>query len=333
MPSLTLVLPFALPPQAHARDLIAQLRLPALARLLSRAARTARHAPSEHASLHACLPHEQWLTRQTSDTSPPMAHQLMHKLGLSAAAGHWFVLQPVHLHVARDHLVLTDYRQLQLDDSTARTLFDAIRPLFADQQIELLYGNSRYWFMRADHWVELRTCTPDAACGHNIDIWQPSGATARDWRRLHNEVQMLWHQHPINEEREARSEQRVNALWLWGASSGTESGDGLRVLSDALLQSGHTRMTETEHTDESVRLRLDTSLLPLALADDWSGWLQQMQQMEEQWFAPMLAALSSGKLDQLTLVLSDSQRLDLWTARRSSMRKFWVSPSLSRLAS
>ncbi len=87
MPSLTLVLPFALPPQAHARDLIAQLRLPALSKLLSRAKRTERHAATEHSALNACLPHEQWLSGHTIDrpntldTSPPLAHALMQQLG------------------------------------------------------------------------------------------------------------------------------------------------------------------------------------------------------------------------------------------------------------
>ena len=173
MPRLTLVLPFSLPPAEHARDLIAQLRAPALAKMLARASGGLQAAP---AAFQACLPHESWLSGRTHDNSPALAHATMQALGLAACEGFWFVLQPVHLHLARDHLVLTDYRRLNLSEPEARSLFDAAAPLFAEQSQTLMYGNANLWFLRVDNWAELRTCTPDAACGHNIDIWLPSAS-------------------------------------------------------------------------------------------------------------------------------------------------------------
>lgn len=325
MPSLTLVLPFSLPPTAHARDLIAQLRMPALAKLLARASLSQR---SESQAFDACLPHERWLCGHTEDQSPPIAPTLKQVLGISQpTAGHWFVLQPIHLHVARDHLVLTDYRQLGLSDTESRALFDATLPLFTDAGRELVYGNARYWFVRADAWADFRTCSPDAACGHNIDLWVPSGTAARDWRRLHNEVQMLWHQLALNEERETRGELRVNAVWLWGGSSADTHDPGTDRYAARLAQSGAT-------TPGAMNgLHLIDDLLPYALADDWSGWMQQMHKIEQEHLGPALANLSTGQLERLDLVLSDAHTLSVWTVKPSSMRKFWVSASLSRLTS
>ena len=324
MPSLTLVIPFALPPQALARDLLSQLSLPALAKLLARAQRKERHDSETFA---ASLPHEQWLSGQLPDSSPPIAHTLMKALDRAPSPGVWFVTQPVHLHIARDHLVLTDHRRLYLNQNEAQELFDSVQPLFEEQDLELLFGNAHYWFIRADAWSDFRTCTPDAACGHNIDIWQPSGSAAREWRRLHNEVQMLWHQHPLNLAREERGELRVNALWLWGASAQEPDSAGCQLLADAIVQGGEASNSNNHDW------RLINALTPLALAEDWSGWLQQMQQLEALHFAPALAQLASGELEELRLVFSDAKRLEVWSIRRSGMRKFWLSPSLSRLAS
>ncbi len=323
MAALTLVLPFALPPPAHARDLIARLRLPALAMALARGTLT---APPVGDSYSASLPHEQWLSGQANDNSPPIAHPLMHALGLPEVSGHWFVLQPVHLHIARDHLVLTDHRQLALDDATSRTLFDAARPLFTELGLELVYGNAQYWFVRADAWAALRTCTPDVACGHNIDVWLPTGSAAREWRRLHNEVQMLWHQHPVNEARDAQGQHRVNALWLWGGAAAPVQQEGLALLAGSLAG------RHGNPPSDALPTRLIDTLLPLSLADDWSGWLQEMHRIDEAHIAPVLAGLRNGTLTALNLVLSNDQRLLVSSLRRASMRKFWRPPSLSCLA-
>ena len=325
MRALNLVIPFSLPPVEHARDLLAQLQAPAMAKLLSRASLKRKKTGS---GLDACLPHERWLAGHTSDNSPSIAATLMAALGLKNESGYWFVVQPVHLHVARDHLVLTDYRQLSLNESEAKTLFDAAHPLFEEQNYRLLFGNKDYWFMQADAWADFRTCTPDAACGHNIDVWSPSGGSAREWRRLQNEVQMLWHQHPVNETREQSNQPRVNGLWLWGGSQANESSPGLLALAS---QSKNTHQVAKITASEPSTHILDSLSSP-ALADDWSSWLNNMNRIDHDYLAPALAALDSSKLEVVNLILSDSTRLAHWSIARNSFRKFWAKPSLARLA-
>ncbi len=316
MQHVTLLLPFALPPAEHAKDLLAALDMPALALLLARAQPGQRRDGDPFA---AALPHETLLAGTAADNSPPIAHALMQRLGLDATDGYWFVLQPAHFHVARDHLVLTDPRQLDLDDAAARTLFDAARPLFDELGHEVRYGNARYGFLRADEWHELRTCTPDAAAGHNVDVWLPRGAQSRSWRRLHNEVQMLWHMHPLNEQRETRGQRRVNALWLWGGAS---ANDTVSAASADWLAG----------VPAAGSTRIDDALVASALAGDWGSWLAAMQDIEARQAAPLLAALKSGTVAQLTLQLTDAERVREWRVSRAGMRKFWRPPSLARLA-
>ena len=305
MRETTLLLPFALPPAEHAKDLIAAINAPALAMLLSRGSEL---PVTEFEPFAASLPHESLLAGTDGDNSPRIAHQWMKDLGLPPADGFWFVLQPAHFHVARDHLVMTDLRQLSLDEQESRTLFDSALPLFHELGYELRYGDARRWFLRADGWQAMRTTTPDAATGHNVDVWLPSGERAREWRKLHNEVQMLWHVHPLNDERESRGERRINALWVWGGASAAAA-----TMSPSTLT------------------QFDESLLPHALSGDWGRWLAAMNEIDTTRIAPLLQALKSGAIDSVTLQLTDATRLRSWRATRAGMRKFWIKPSLSRL--
>ena len=324
--ALNLVIPFSLPPAEHARDLLAQLHAPVMAKLLARASLKSKKT---YSGLDACLPHERWFAGHSTDNSPAISSALMSALGLPKESGYWFVVQPVHLHVARDHVVLTDYRQLKLTQSEAKILFDAAYPLFEELNYPLVFGHQHYWFMRADAWADFRTCTPDAACGHNMDVWSPSGDNSREWRRLHNEVQMLWHQHPCNETREQNLQPRVNGLWLWGGSQTNDSSTGLQSLASHL---SHTNHAFDISTSEFLTHILDSLTSP-ALADDWSSWLQSLNTIDHDYLAPALAALDSGKYDEINLILSDSASLMHWSIPRNSFRKFWAKPSLARLAS
>jgi hypothetical protein len=328
----TILLPFALAPAEHAKDLLAALHAPSLAQLISHAYPGRQSVSDAFAPL---LPHEQWLAGEMGkighlrDNSPAIAHELMQQLGMSPEPGYWFVLAPTHFHVARDHLVLTDSRQLVLNETTSQTLFDAAHPLFAELGYTLRYGDARHWFLRADTWSGLRTCSPDAACGHNIDVWLPRGQGERDWRRLHNEVQMLWHTHEVNEAREQRGERRINALWLWGGSDGMSAQaehTGLRELARSYLG-----LSAPQIGGNAMPVLVD-ALIGAALAGDWSAWLAAMAELDAGLIAPMLAQLKNSEIDVITLVLSDSTRTIEWQLRRSSMRKFWVRTSLARLA-
>lgn len=347
MSHLDILLPFGLAPKLMAKDLLAQLRAPSLALLLGRSSQKARHNSDPYAR---SLPHEQWLARQygmnhAAETSPPLAAILMQSFGWEAEQGTWFVLQPAHLHVARDHLVLTDLRQLVLDEPESRFLFDAARPLFEESGMSLRYGDARHWFVRADDWAELHTATPDAASGHNIDIWLPKGKHERAWRRLQNEVQMTWHMHAVNAEREARGANPVNALWLWGGTTLTENTDpkdmptsySLPEANHLFARASRQKLTESVLDDllaskpDKALVILDKLIAP-ALVEDWGSWLNRYHELEEAIFFPLLTALKAGTIDSVSLIATDSTQLTDSRVSRNTLRKFWVRPGLAKLS-
>jgi hypothetical protein len=354
MSQLDILLPFGLPPEELAADLFRELKVPALANLVARAQsarQSSRHEVFDEFS--RALPHETWIARQfglegRDGASPPVAGALMREFGLPPQPGAWFVVHPVHFHVARDHIVLSDPRQLPLSDAEARALFDAAQPLFEEAGKTLSYGNAATWFARADDWHALQTSTPDATSGHNIDIWMPKGEGDRNWRRLQNEVQMHWYTHPVNAEREARDIKPVNSIWLWGGTPGGPPAGADQAASsytDAYHLSGwmqamgqlvprqsrHATVSDITGARPERGLLLLDALLEPALASDWSQWLAQMHMLDAEWFAPLLAALKSGKLERISLIATHHSRVSTYSATAHSLRKFWVKPSLAPL--
>lgn len=373
MNHLDILLPFGLPPTELTRDILRELNMPALATLVARAKGGSQHQQVMDEFARA-LPHEVWLSQRfglstvfssgantnlntnfindvgTNSTdkpssSPPVAIAAMRAAGLDTDQGHWFILHPAHIHVARDHLVLTDIRQISLSEQESRFLFEEAKPLFVEDRRTLLYGDANTWFMRADDWQHLNTATPDAACGHNVDIWMPHGQGDRAWRKLQNEVQMQWFENSLNEQRAMSGKQAVNSLWLWGGASvppidststpkyyshAFNLHGWLRAFDHRPLASGQNSGTVEEIVNtpgERAFLLLDYLIAP-ALTGEWSEWIQQFQAMERNWFNPLLLAMQNGKLKQLTLTFTDNTRIGTSTTTSLSLKKFWVKPSL-----
>lgn len=348
MSHLDILLPFGLPPEELANDLFRELNVPALATLIARA--QARHERRD--AFARAMPHEAWLAQRFgldasgADNSPPLAAPLLRQSGLAAETGTWFIVNPVHFHIARDHLVLTDPRQLRLAEAEARALFEMAQPLFYEFDKTLLYGNANTWFVRADDWAQLLTSTPDAASGHNIDIWMPKGEGERNWRKLQNEVQMHWFTHPVNAEREACGLKPVNSLWLWGGATLPQASAApqyTHVFNPAgwlgPLAALAPHHAQASGAADILAARPESGLLLLdglgepALANDWAEWLARLHAWEETWFAPLLAALKSGGIGRLSLTLTHQTGIASFSANRQALRKFWVKPSLSPLRS
>lgn len=343
MSYLEIILPFGIPPTALAPDLLRALKAPTLARLLSHAKPAMRCGFDAYSQV---LPHEALLgglvqsdvfwPQNTSitkrfDNSPAITHNRMKALGLTPEAGFWFTLHPVHIHFARDHLVLTDQRRLDLNEEEARGLFQEAASLCAEYGHELRYGDHQTWFLRADEWHDLQTASKDAACGHNIEIWMAKGAAARHWRKLQNEIQMQWFAHAINSEREARGANPVNSLWLEaGSAAHSTIPDALDAATSLTLlqQSRPKKLLETDFPQHRVHL---DNLIEPALNSDWSRWLDAMHALDKDYFPHVEQALRAHRFDAVQLVVSDAQQLTSFTLRAPHTWKFWRKPSVTPL--
>lgn len=345
MNQLTLVLPFALPPPELARDLLRALQAPALAALLARTSAYQLHPFDNGLRM---LPHEAWLAKALglapadAGASAAFAAKAMRGFKLEAADGHWFIVNPVHVQIARNHLLMDDARQLQLGEADARALFESAKPYFDEIKQPLLYGDAQTWFMRADDWAGLRTATLEAAIGQNLVAWMPEGPGAPACRKLQNEIQMLWHAHPVNLQRQQRGLKPINSFWLWGgadaAVENANPGAPLQVGDAQPWLAALASAPASAPVDLATAMAVDNALVLLGtlsqagLASDWSHWLMQMQQLEQQWFAPALQALKEGRIKRITLVLSNRDAHAEFSSSKNAQRKFWQKITLNRLS-
>ncbi len=351
MDHLTVVLPFALPPPELASDLVRAMQAPALAALLTRTRHT-RRVDFDNAT--RLLPHEAWLAHALGladapdGTSPGagFAGAALRGFGLTPAEGAdqgcWFLVHPVHVQIARNHLLLADPRQLTLDDAESRTLFEAAKPYFDEIGKPLHYGDAHTWFVRADDWAGLRCASPDAASGQNLNAWMPEGTGAPASRKLQNEVQMLWHEHPVNLARQERGQAPVNAFWLWGGAPAPSRPAAPLFAGQvpswmaALTEPGRRLDADACATllsrPDGRALLVDGRLIGPGMGADWSTWLLHMQHLEQHCFAPLLAALKEGRLGQLELVLSHRDAYAQFGGSRNAQRAFWRKPTLKKLA-
>jgi hypothetical protein len=358
MAHISLVLPFALPVPEFAPDLVRALQAPALATLLSRASDAALHPLEPTARV---LPHELWIARTlglANGAALGVAASSMRGYGLDPGDGTWFVVNPAHIQIASSHLMMVDPRQLGLREDEGRALYESARACCEEAGHALLYGAPDTWFLRADDWDGIQTASPDAAVGMNLTDWVPTGAQARAYRKLQNEVQVSWYTHPVNAARESRGQAAVNAIWPWGAASvaaehaqqlvaraagklaaapkvATYAAPGwLTALAERRfdnLDGIAGLLSEIGNDDASGRLLVCGNVAAPAIAADWHGWLQEMHALEQTLFAPLLAAVKAGRIKALKLVLSHRDGHLETTTTPMAQRKFWRRPTLERL--
>jgi hypothetical protein len=266
--------------------------------------------------------HERWLHARLAlpaDSAAAAAAALAD--GVADAA---WRLDPVHLHVGRDHLVLTDPRALALAAHDARALADAIAPLLADEGLALAVPTPLRWYLSETapgRALRLRTRPLAGAIGRNIDAWQPGGDDARRWRRIVNEIQMTWHAHEVNGRRESAGLVAVNSVWLEGRCPGAAPGVEREAAARLAIRGRADPPTELALSG-GARLRVDERLLEGQLAGDPTAWLDAWRRIEADTLGPIARAEGAWRDGARVVLAGDAGWRELAVAPHADWR-FW----------
>lgn len=341
-PALHFLLPFALPASAHFPALLAGLELPALEKLLARGVPSAQDVPED--PFVPTLPHERWLSDAFGlpgvPARAPLAPFMLLEDSGSLDTRYWYCAQPAHIHIATDHLVLTDPAELSLSPEESAALFATAHALFADVGGELVAPRSDRWYLGAPALGELLTASPGRAAGRNVDIWLPQGKAELTWRKWQNEVQMAWYDHPANQAREARRLPPVNALWLYAGGQRIAAPRLNRpcvtVLSDDPATRGlathlqialHATRAGLAAANGRTVVQIDT-LTDHFLREDWARWRDALVEIDRTWLAPALERVARGQAREVALTLCGDFHSVTIRSRGVDLRKFWRRQSL-----
>lgn len=297
-------------------DLLAEPRLPKLDLLLARGKRES----VPQTGVESLLCQEFGIPRQQDW---PIAAISLAASGRQTGNAYWLRADPVHVRIERDRLVLDEIPEA--DPEELELLLEALCAHFGEQFSPLALRPGA-WVVRIAAEPEISTTPLSLAAGQPIDPLLPAGRDAMQWRKLLNEAQMLLFSHPVNQAREARGEPVINSVWLWGGGRLPEAGQNPRaVLCDQPDWRALAEHAGAEISTLPERWSNDLTADALVIMDaphrhlrrgDFESWLTAMQNFEQNWLAPLLAA---GRSFEVTDPLQGMKFV--W---RSAYRwKFW----------
>lgn len=318
------LVPHLFPPARLLEAATQDLRLPALQTLLARGSR--RLCPNE--GVEAALCEALGIARQQDW---PLAPITLEADGGKAGDAYWLRADPVHLHLTRDRIVLTDCDDLGITQEEADALAAAIGGHFGDALRPAPLHPQR-WYLSFIDPLRLTTTPRSLATGRAIDRLLPQGEDAAQVRAQLNELQMLLFADPINQAREARGDLAVNSVWLWGGGS------------RPVAPSSQIRVYARDHEARALGAFCNAAVRPLPERLDWDimksngvilldqltragqngdayGWRESIRALEQDWFAPLLDRLNT--IDPQGLRVLDPVNGKALHLRRSDAWKIW----------
>ncbi|MCJ7451344.1 MAG: hypothetical protein MUO39_02575 [Steroidobacteraceae bacterium] len=244
--------------------------------------------------------------------------------------GTWACARPVHLATAIEHLRLApEDVEVQAGESSA--LLEDINRHLEGRGLRL-HAQAGWvdWQLECDEPIECGSVEPELAAGRSIRDLMPGGRDGARVRALMNEIQMLLHEHPVNQDRAGHGRPAINTLWLWGFGRFEETDEvSLPMLyTDDAWLSGIWRLNgmQSEPLDELAKgfdagggQVLVAGSRPPGDSLSGNGLIDALAQAERSCFAPALAALRSGIVSGVDLLLGGRA----YAVERSARFKFW----------
>lgn len=326
---LTLLLSGALPPAELAGELSRALAAPVLARWLQRA------TPLDDGPVTGSTGDDAWIAAHVfgmeaaqdasavpiAPVAPTAPYAWATLTGDASGSATIWHADPIHVTIGRDSLIVHPLDAPPGDDE-ADALIAAANECLAGSGAELRRAGA-HWFLHTAHAWSMRPPPLDAMLGAPFALPDTDAADAPRWSRLHNAIQMSWHEHPVNEQREARGAPPVNALWLHGGGrwAPLPALRWTRMFSDRPALRGAARAAGTAVHAAADAWAGDALVdLPQALAaarsGDWTAWLAAMAALDCE-----LARVPAGQ--SIEIVLTARDRVRSWLAQPADRLRFW----------
>lgn len=333
---LRLIIPGLRWPGADRQAVHAGLRMPTLDRWWARGDRES----SGCASASACIARAAGLPSSGLDT--PHAAFSLRGEGVDPGALHWVRADPVPFHVGRTGLALAAASLPDLDVDEARALAAALRDHFGAELPRLEAPHPQRWYLGLPAAPGIDTVDPDLAVGEDVARGMPRGPERAHWLAFLNEVQMLWHGHPVNRAREARGQPPAASLWLHAAGTPARAptvpwsrscGFSPLLAGLALGRAGEHRHSPPDPLGWLLDGRPDEACALLSHGRDalWSAdageWTRALAALDSGFLSQADRALARGRVREIRVSLpAPGGGLDLVVDRWSRM-KLWRRPA------
>jgi hypothetical protein len=253
--------------------------------------------------------------------------------------GFWFRAEPIHFAAGMtriDAVMLKGAAALSAEDR------DELSMTIGDHlHASGLQWDARRWLVGYPRALDVQTREPNLAT--ELQDAMPSGADAKQVRRLMTELQMVLHEHPVNVRRARAGLPAANAVWVWGGGSviaerrnstsslifatdpfspaakqiATEPfASSPKIFATDPFSLGLAHLTGTHAiTPENPEQVLSSSSEDRVVVLD----LQENTDLFGAWLRPLQTALAKGRLSMLCIAI------DRWTIEltRTSLWRVW----------
>jgi hypothetical protein len=242
---------------------------------------------------------------------------------LAHAGEYWMHLEPVHFAAGLDRLAYLPLEgETRILETERTSLAGVLDEHLQSIGIELHTLSDGTWCARRAQGFAVETSNPEAAAANELHLALPRGPDAGTVRRLMTELQMLLHDHPVNESRARRGLPAINAVWVWGQGEVPES-LAANTLPTVIADDSYALGICALHSRSAVPVPTTSETLLAAIAKSRRALAvipsDDLESLQAQWMGPLTAALSSRKLARLDFIL-DGWHLQL---DRAALRRFW----------
>ncbi len=319
------VIPDLFLPQEVVADACAELHLPALEKLLA----CSQLEPLRIDTLEA------WLCEAFGVSDQAIAAVTLRADGIEPGNACWLRADPVHLHIRQGQLIMQPDVLLSADE--AAQLCASLNAHFADEGLRFFAPHPQRWYLQLDVAPDMLTRPLAQVAGKSVHAHLSQGKDALRWHGVLNEIQMLFYEHAVNRAREARGEPPINSVWLWG---GGRAGKQLlrpfaRMYGDSALVEAFAQVAGISYATfpDDVLDCLDSKSGDVLLV--WEGlhraiqhgdlhaWRTSLQYFEQYCAAPLLGALRTGRIAQITLDAPNNGVSSRFVLTRSAAWKLW----------
>ena len=245
----------------------------------------------------------------------------------------WFSADPVHLQVNRNQLILLAPEALSVTQAEADSLCAALNRHFAADEFVFMAPQPHRWYLKTVRPVRVRTRGLSQVVGQDVDRLLTEGEDRMAWHRIFNEVQMLLHAHPVNEDREQRGALPINSVWFSGggilppAHASFQAVIGSSALVRGLSKLANVPLIATlddvsEKTATEVLIALDDAATA-AMRVDPLAWKVALEDLERAWVAPLKGMLKKGRIRRLAIATFANGRGYQWSLGRMNLWRLW----------
>ena len=334
MTNIHLIIPSLFWKKFSQHEINTELSLPTLETLLAKSTQTQQ--PSQGIEAWFCQTFG--ITKQQNWPIAPILLQAEDTYQVSVGKDYWLRADPVHLRIEQNHILLADSQMFQISIKESNQLADIVNQHFAKENFVLLPVRADRWYVRLGITPNIRLRVLSQTVGTNINNCLPSGEDSVIWHKRFNEIQMLLHEHPINQARQNRNELAINSLWFWGGGIMPQS-----------VTSTYTQIWSNDMFPRALALASGTQYFNLpANANIWRktvnhgnhlivfntlwektqynnmyGWHEALIALEQKWLVPLHAALKENQISQLTLTAIEKNSVKNFTVTQRNLWKFW----------